>query len=312
MYSSFIIGTSAGAFNFWYIEGKSNYTLAPFAKRAAGNDRSVESTALSKRSNFPPTVLDDLVDTFDEYFHLNVSQIGYALWPNSFAGLASSSPLSNTPRIRVVDASEDGQAIPLWGQIQSARGSSFIVAWDDNSDAAPYNWNNGTNLHNTYLAAKAAALDFPIVPPATTFVNRNYTHSPVFFGCDAKLTTRESADSPIVLYLANAPYSAYTNYSYAQTATTREQLSEIFTNSFNLVTQGNGTLDAEWPVCLGCAVIDRSLPKMGMKRTEQCDSCFNRYCWDGTEDNMATEAVDLALVLDPELGFLEWNKTHPF
>ena len=37
----------------------------------------------------------------------------------------------------------------------------------------------------------------------------------------------------------------------------------IFTNSFNLVTQANGTLDSEWPVWLGCAIIDRSLGRMG-------------------------------------------------
>ena len=307
------MGTAGGAYNFWYIEDQSNGTLAPFSKRSDGELRYRHKPSLSKRYSFPTATLDSLEQAFQRYLHLNLSDISYASWPNPFAGLAtSSSRTKSLSDLKVVDASEDGQTIPLWGQIQPDRALSFIIAWDDNSDAAPYNWNNGTNLRHTYLAAKAADLDFPIVPPAATFVNRNYTHRPVFFGCNAKLTTQQSERSPIVLYLANAPYSAYTNYSYAQSQTSREQISEIFTNSFNQVTQANGTLDSEWPVCLGCAVIDRSLAQMGTQRTKQCQNCFDRYCWDGTEDDGAAGVVDLSLALDPGYGFLEWNKTHPF
>ena len=307
------MGTSAGAFNFWYIENHSNGTLAPFSKRSDEELRYGDKSSLSKRYSFPAAILDNLELAFQQYLHVNLSDIAYASWPNPFAGLTTSSSLTKSlSDLKVVDASEDGQTIPLWGQIQPARGLSFIIAWDNNGDAASYNWNNGTNLRNTYLAAKAADLAFPIVPPATTFINRNYTHRPAFFGCDPKLTTQQSDRSPIVLYLANAPYSAYTNYSYTQSQTSREQISEIFTNSFNLVTQANGTLDSEWPICLGCAVIDRSLARMGTERTKQCQTCFDRYCWDGTEDDAVPGVVDLSLALYPEYGFLEWNKTHPF
>jgi len=90
-------------------------------------------------------------------------------------------------------------------------------------------------------------------------------------------------------------------------------MEEIFENSFNYMTQGNGTLDEEWPACLGCAAIDRSLEKVGMQRTEQCKSCFERYCWDGTTDEHTPGIIDPALKLDPGLGFEDWkNAGNPF
>lgn len=145
-----------------------------------------------------------------------------------------------------------------------------------------------------------------------TMVNRNYTINPVFFSCDPLLTTTGDVDGPIVLYLGNAPYSAYTNYTHSQSITSLSQMNDIFVNSFNQVTQGHGTLDAEWPVCLGCAAIDRSLPKVGIKRTAQCERCLNKYCWDEKYEESASGIVDPSLVLDPSLGFAEWNMTHDF
>ncbi|KAL9614306.1 MAG: hypothetical protein Q9167_001189 [Letrouitia subvulpina] len=350
--SSFVLGAAGDAFTFWYIQDKSNDTLAPFSKRSKDKSSSLarrylppsdvvdemedtfekyfdpignlnpfskgskdESASLAKRYLFPSDVIDEIVDAFQEYFNLSLSDIAYSSIPNPFAGLSTSSPeFQAAEQIKIVDASEGGQTIPLWGQIQSARESSFIIAWDAASDATPYNWNTGTDLYDTYLQASAAdpKLPFPVIPPPATFVNRQYTNTPVLFGCDTTLTTTRDSKSPLVLYLANAPYSAYTNYSYTQSAVSREQMNEIFVNSFDLVTQGNSTINKDWPTCLGCATIDRSLEKVGMKRAEQCEECFEKYCWDGKEDNANPLVVDLALKLDPSLGFAEWNMTHPF
>ena len=313
-----MIGVSGGAFNYWYIQNHSNETLATFSKRSGNTAIAGHSKkpALSRRASypaFPEAEIDSLIEGFQNYLHLNLSDISYAYSPNPFAGLASSSPfIRKSKDLKIVDESEGGQSIPLWALSQPARSPSFIITWDDNGDGHPYNWNNGTNLYDTYTAANASGLPFPIVPSASTFVNRNYTTNPVFFGCEPELTTTNDTRGPIVLYLANAPYSAYTNYSYTQSHTSREQISEIFVNSFNHVTQGNGTLDAEWPVCLACAAIDRSLSKVAMERTEQCAQCFNRYCWDGVSNDTQPGIIDPPLLLNPSLGFLEWNKTHPF
>ena len=314
---SFIIGSAEDAFNAWTIQTDSNGTLAGFAKRshrAAGSQMlSASEPSMSKRASPTTAALQGIVEAFNETFGLNISSITYAIYPNPFAGISSVAPASaQKPLLRLVDGSETGQADPLWGQIQPARGSNFIITWDDNEDQIPYNWNNGTNVYDTYLAAKAASIPFPIIPTSNTFNSRGYNVRPVFFGCDPVLTTTKSADSPIVLYFGNAPYSAYTNYSYAQAATSPSQLSDILVNSFNQVTQGNGTLAADWPICLGCAAIDRSLPRVGMQRTAQCEACMAKYCWDGTEDNATAQIVDPSLLLQPDLTFSEWIKTHDF
>jgi lysophospholipase len=143
----------------------------------------------------------------------------------------------------MVDGSEGGQTIPLWGQIQPARASNFIIAWEDTNDAPPYGWNNGTNIYHTYQQASAAGLPFPIVPPFSTFIHQKWFERPVFFGCDKRLTTTGDSRSPIVLYLAHAPYSAYLNFTADQGVMSPQQMDDIFLNGFNQLTQGNGTLD---------------------------------------------------------------------
>ena len=295
----------------WEIETLSNYTLGSFSKRTSTGDG--RSEPLNKRDLPPTKELAPVVEKFNQIFGLNKSQLAYAQYPNPFAGVSSVTPDSaRNLLLHLVDGTESLQGLPFWGQIQPARGLNFIIAWDDSSDTLPYNWLNGTTVYNTYLRANAESLPFPIVPNPTTIINRKYNLRPTFFGCDPILTTTKSADAPIVLYMANAPYSAYTNYSYTQSATSNSQFSDILVNSFNQVTQVNGTLDSDWPACLGCAAIDRSLSKVGMQRTKQCEACMARYCWDGTEDNAISPIVDPSLVLQPDLSFLEWRKTHDF
>ena len=151
---------------------------------------------------------------------------------------------------------------------------NFIFAWDSNADANPFSWNNGTNLFDTYVRAREVGLPFPTVPSAPTFVNRGYDRRPVFFGCDARLTTTGDERSPIVLYGPNAPYSAYTNFSFLQPQLAREQVREIFVNSFNEITQGNGTLGRkDWVECIGCAVIERSLSNLDQRTPRKLTSC---------------------------------------
>lgn len=300
-----MLGTSAAAFNFWEIEIQSNGSEASFSKRSPG---------IQKREEIiPPIEAAEIVAGFQDGLHLNLSEIVYSQIPNPFMGLLSASPYTQTAEtLLMVDGSEGGQTIPFWGQIQPARRSDFIIGWDDDNDAIPYGWNNGTNIYHTYLAANASGLPFPIVPPASTFISRKWTERPVFFGCDKRLTTTGDARSPIVLYLANAPYSAYMNFTAGEGQFSAAQMDDIYLNGFNQVTQGNGTLDEEWSVCLGCAAVERSLERVGMKRPSQCDRCFKRYCWDGNSMDDNAGVVDLSLVLDPKLGYVEWLEEHEY
>lgn len=318
---SFVLGATCSALNYWYIQDVSNGTEANWDKRSLSSkaftktsnlvERAVEP--LLKRYVFPEGEIQTLIVAFKTYFNLTIEQITYGYIPNPFKGLASTSAVVSAERdLTVVDQAETGQALPFWGQIQPSRASDFIVAWDDGEDDQPYSWQRGTTVYNSYVDAAASGIPFPIVPPPNTMQNLNYTIKPVLFGCDPKLTTTGDVRSPIVLYYANAPYSMYSNYSYLLGNYSDYQINEILVNSFNEVTQGNGTLATGWPVCIGCAAIDRSLAKVGMTRTKQCQSCFDEYCWDGTLDESTPPVLDPSAQLLPGVGYVEWNLTHPF
>ncbi|KAG9793246.1 Lysophospholipase 1 [Exophiala dermatitidis] len=309
--ASFMMGVAASAFNFWYIEARSNGTLASFSKRAVQPDTTSAKHQNGKRTAiFPAEVVDELLDSYQEYLNLSTAGSMYPSVPNPFAGMQG----SNGPEpssLQLADGSEAGQSIPYWGLIQPSRQSDFIISWDSDSDQPPFSWNNGTNIYNTYLQARRNGLPFPEVPPPSTFIKRNYTSKPVFFGCDTQYTTTRNTSSPIVLYLTNTPYSAYTNYTWYQDTFTPVQMHEILVNSFNIATQGNGTLDPEWAQCLGCAAIDRSIARLGIQRVDQCEKCLRQYCWDGTYENEADiPLVDLLLKLYPNVTYAEWNATH--
>lgn len=306
-------------------EDLSNGTLGSFGKRS-NIKRSMDKRDFP--DEFPPALIQGLVTAFQEYFNYTESEALYLTVPNPFAlqnstqqtllrpkNLSKSRPRfvkiywTLTP-LALLDESEMLQSLPLWSQIQPARQSDFVVAWNDDEATFPYLWNNGTSLHGTYLYAKENNVPFPIVPEAATFVNRNFTSTPTFFGCNANLTTTNDTQAPIILWLPNTPYSTFTNYTaFGGDGYSNEELSAIMTNSFNIATQGNRTLDSEWPECLACAAIDRSLSKMGRPRTQQCDRCFARYCWDGVSDDNSPPVLDLPLKLDPSWSYADWNSS---
>lgn len=190
------------------------------------------------------------------------------------------------------------------------RGVDFIIAYDSSSDGLEYAWVNGTNLHNTYLSANESggALPFPEIPDARTLINSNATSRPTFFGCDAPDNT------PLVLYLPNYPWSAYTNYTYRKASFTDIQLNVTLENAFNVATYGNNKLpngEGEgWAACLACAVIKKSLKRADVQTPEACTKCFDKYCWNGkTNDTATSVGQGPRLVFNSTLDFAEWNKT---
>lgn len=300
---SFLLGAAADAINFWQIEVDSNGTVGSWAKHK--RSETVDWAPIS----FPAAVMSAMESGFLA-LNYTLPEAAFASVPNPFA--LSSDNTDYAPHgstVTLIDESEAGQSLPLWSQIQPARNPEFIIAWDADQDAQPYHWNNGSNLYWTYSYATNNSVPFPIVPRPETFSNLKLNTGPHFFGCDAKLTNMNDLRSPIVAYMPNAPYSAYTNYTWTTSQFSNEQMAVILTNSFNYITAGNSTLDSEWPECLGCAAIDRSLSKLGIKRTKQCESCMTKYCWNGKEDNSDPGLLDITLVLNPSVSYAEWNKT---
>lgn len=160
----------------------------------------------------------------------------------------------------------------------------------------------------TLDSAQSAAqgnIPFPKIPTVDTMVTRNFTKQPVFFGCN-------ETDVPLVLYLPNSPWTAYSNYSYMKTSITPSDLDLVLENAFQLATYGNGTIDSDWPTCLACAAIKGSLERVGVDWPDACKKCFSQHCWDGkeTDKTVTNEDFNLTPRLRPGLSYEEWNATE--
>ena len=141
-------------------------------------------------------------------------------------------------------------------------------------------------------------------------ITKNLTRQPTFFGCNSSSASSDTP-TPLVLYLPNSPWSGYSNFSYMKTSFTDNELDVTLENAFQLATYGNGTVDAQWPACLACAVVRSSMERLGMDIPQQCVDCFQRHCWDGnTSSSSVTEAdLDPRMRLQPGMTYAEWNRT---
>ncbi|KAG9786422.1 lysophospholipase Plb2, partial [Aureobasidium melanogenum] len=171
---------------------------------------------------------------------------------------------------------------------------------DTTSDNGAANWPNGTSLVATYertLLPISNGTSFPYVPDQQTFVNLGLNYRPTFFGCNASNTTHMT---PLIVYLPNAPYVYPSNVSTFDLQYNDTQRDYIIENGYDAVTQGNSTLDAQWPTCVGCAILSRSLDRTNTEVPEVCNQCFQRYCWDGTVDSTVNTTYEPAFKLSKD------------
>ena len=188
-----------------------------------------------------------------------------------------------TKNLTLVDGGEDLQNIPLHPLIQPIRSVDVIFAVDSSADTT-YHWPNGTSLVATYERARNTSgisngTVFPAIPDQNTFVNLGLNTRPTFFGCDEKNVT---ADSPLIVYIPNAPYVYFSNVSTFTPTYNNSERDAIIMNGYNVATMANGTADTMWPTCAGCAILKRSWTRTGTQVPDACDQCFRKYCWDGT------------------------------
>ncbi|KAK3394349.1 lysophospholipase [Podospora didyma] len=244
---------------------------------------------LSTVANVPEFVIKAITGLLKDLDEDNNDIAQYV--PNPFLGWNNATnPSAHDIELDLVDGGEDLQNIPLHPLLQPIRKVDVIFAVDSSADTT-FNWPNGTALRASYdrqFSSIANGTLFPPVPDASTFINLNLNSRPAFFGCDVKNFSLSGSQSapPLVVYIPNAPYTAFSNVSTFDPSYTDAERNDIIRNGFDSATQGNGTLDAQWPTCVACAVLSRSLARTGTAVPSACADCFSRYCWNGTLDSV--------------------------
>jgi lysophospholipase len=207
--------------------------------------------------------------------------------PNPFYGFHNeTSEVAQAAGLSLVDGGEDGQNIPLHPLIQPLRKVDIIFAIDSSADT-PLSWPNGTSLVATYERSLNATgignfTSFPSIPDQNTFVNLGLNNRPTFFGCNSSNLT---GVSPFIVYIPNAPYITLSNVSTYDATYPIEQRDALVQNGYYVANLANGTADSQWPVCVACAIMERSWERTQTSLPQDCANCFERYCWNGTTNS---------------------------
>ena len=252
--AGFIMGTSSSLFNQAYLQ--INSTSAPDRVKSAISNILIN---IGQENN-------DIADWPNPFYHYN----------------EQTNPNAQSRSLTLVDGGENLENIPFHPLIQQVRSVDVVFAIDASADTDTH-WPNGTAMVATYgrslgITTKNATA-FPSIPDQNTFVNLGLNIRPTFFGCDA---TNMSIPSPIIVYLPQAPYSYNSNVSTFDLTFNNTERNSIIQNGYNIATMGNGTVDAQWPTCVGCVILSRSLNRTGTAVPPVCSQCLERYCWNGT------------------------------
>lgn len=253
--AGFVMGTSSSLFN------KYLFSLLPLLKNPSG---------------IIASLLNKFLTTIDQ---TNSDVALYA--PNPFRrSTLSHSVIETADYLALVDGGEDGQVVPLNPLLQKERAVDIIFAFDNSADNS-FSWPTASSLQAT--AARQSnqthlANTFPPVPDQNTYINNNLYKRPLFLGCYAPA-------APLIVWNSNGYYTYPSNTSTLKFTYSNTEMKNIVQNTYAVATYGNGSIDAEYPACVGCAIIQRELERRGGKQTEQCKQCFERYCWDGVVNN---------------------------
>ncbi|WFD33432.1 lysophospholipase [Malassezia cuniculi] len=267
----------AGYENFgWTVGTSSTLFNALYLKTLQGNTDSI-------LNNIVKSITGKLSDSNND-----VAQV-----PNPFLGYRpETNRFNNMTYLDLVDGGEANHNVPLEPLFQPARKLDMVLAVDSSADTDS-GWPNGTALYETFRRAQLKSfgyMPFPKIPDANTFINKGLNTRPSFFGCSINdtingETAANNAVSPLLVYLPNYPYSFNTNTDTYELSYSKETQQKFVDNSVNVATMGGEMED--WSQCLACASLLRSLQRSGQDMPDKCQSCFNRYCWDGQSDSNA-------------------------
>ncbi|KAJ9104240.1 hypothetical protein QFC19_004057 [Naganishia cerealis] len=212
-----------------------------------------------------------------------------AVYPNPFYNWhAATSPIAGFKTLTLVDGGEANENVPFEPFLFSYRNVDAILAFDNSADTT-YFWPNGSSLHTTFQKAIDQAVTYnislrmPPVPSTQGFVNGGYNTRPTFFGCN-------DSSLPTVIYVPNYPWSAWSNTSTYMLEYSTEQALAIIDNGRRTLDL-NGTI-SNWPQCLTCAFMDNAVTENGGTRSAECEACFSRFCWDGTDNTTQSHAYE--------------------
>lgn len=272
--AGFIIGTSSTLFNQFLLQLDTT-SLPSFVK-------DVFASILT-----PITKADNDIASYD---------------PNPFYQY-NESPYAQQAELDVVDGGEDLQNIPFYPLIRRERHVDVVFALDSSADTA-YFWPNGTPMVVTYERSLNSSgigqgIVFPHVPDTNTFINLGLNTRPTFFGCDS---SNQTGPAPLIVYLPNYPYSAYSNVSTFQPSYDNTQRDNIILNGYNIATMANSTRDGSWSACVGCAILSRSFERTGTTLPDICTQCFSNYCWDGTLNSTQPGTYEPKMLLADSQG----------
>ncbi|KAJ7757227.1 FabD/lysophospholipase-like protein [Mycena maculata] len=292
--SAWVLGAALSAQADWVVIQDTNNTVGEFSRRKRAelaypaNETEIEDQKQAQSLGvFVTEVLPGILTLLG---NATIQEVGYGLVANPFLGYTNSEVgLQKQATLALVDAGESGQESPIWPLIQPARKMDFLLVFPsptlsfftDLSSSFKSGWMNGTNLINTASMAIANNVPFPKLPNVNTFLINNYTLAPVFFGCN-------EPEVPLVLFVADAPYSAYSN------ATT------VMRRSHTNFQQHRAN---------ACGSILRSLERLGQPIPDQCTLCFKQHCWQGEMATGTPPFVAPALLLSPSTTFAQWNAT---
>jgi lysophospholipase len=214
--------------------------------------------------------------------------------PNPFLGFHNdTNPSAGKERLTLVDGGEDLQNLPLNPVIQPMRKVDVIFAVDSSADTVEannpsQNWPNGTAMVATYQRANTNIMNktaFPYIPGQDTFVALGFNNRPAFFGCNSSNVTSGDNIPPLIVYVPNSPYVFWSNQStFGKLDYSIAERNAMIENGYDVATQANSTRQgaSNWPTCVACAIISRSLERNGESIPQACQQCFTQYCWNGT------------------------------
>ncbi|KAM5356591.1 hypothetical protein ACJ41O_003237 [Fusarium nematophilum] len=261
--AGFVMGTSSSLFNqivLYLNDPNSNYV-----------PEGVPDVAIDAVSSILDSIGDDNNDIAD--------------WtPNPFKGWNDAENLSaDSDRLTLVDGGEDLQNVPYYPHLRIEREVDVVFSFDSSADTES-GWPDGASPIATYERSLEDISDgsaFPVVPGKNTFRNLGLNARPTFFGCNA---TNTSDPAPLIVYIPNYPYVYSSNISTFQATINSSELSALIENGYAVATMLNATLDSDWPVCVGCAMLSRSFDRTNTTIPDKCRECFSTYCWNGTLD----------------------------